>query len=314
MPTPFRVYNTGAMELTGFTLGGVIVSFLAGLLSFLSPCVLPLVPAYLGYVSGLSVAEIKSGKGTGKVVIGILFFVLGFSLIFVLMGATASAVGQFLIKNKRVLGWIAGPLLSIFGLALLGAFSYRQYAERSLPVRLVGWAFFLLVLLVPIFLFSAKAVSVWIPILYLVVVSAVAWVLNYYDVINFDFINYEAKAEVHANTANIFVSFVMGAAFALGWTPCIGPILSGILGLAAMSETLWQGMVLLFVYSLGLGVPFILSGVFAAKIFEFIRSVRGLLRGFEIVSGILLILLGVLLVTGWIQQISYLLPQWELPL
>jgi len=144
--------------------------------------------------------------------------------------------------------------------------------------------------------------------------AVVSWVLNYYDIINFDFINYEAKAEVHTNTTNIFVSFVMGAAFALGWTPCIGPILSGILGLAAMSETLLQGMILLFVYSMGLGVPFILSGVFAAKIFEFIRSVRGLLRGFEIISGLLLILLGVLLATDWIQQIAYMLPQWELPL
>ncbi len=302
------------MELTGFTLGGVVLSFVAGLLSFLSPCVLPLVPAYLGYVSGLSVAEIKSGKGSGKVIVGILFFVLGFSLIFVLMGATASAVGQFLIKNKRVLGWIAGPLLAIFGMALLGAFSYRQYRERPRAVRILGWIIFLAVLLVPIFMFSTKAVSVWVPIVYLVVVAAVSWVLNYYDIINFDFINYEAKAEVHTNTTNIFVSFVMGAAFALGWTPCIGPILSGILGLAAMSETLWQGMILLFVYSMGLGVPFILSGVFAAKIFEFIRSVRGLLRGFEIISGLLLIVLGILLATDWIQQIAYMLPQWELPL
>jgi len=268
----------------------------------------------LGYVSGLSVAEIKSGKGTGRVVLGILFFVLGFSLIFVLMGATASAVGQFLIKNKRVLGWIAGPLLAIFGLALLGAFSIRKYKEWPAVVRWLGWALFLVVLVAPIFMFSTKAVSFWVPILYLAVVAAVAWVLNYLNIINFDFINYEAKAEVHTSRTNIFISFVMGAAFALGWTPCIGPILSGILGLAALSETLWQGMVLLFVYSMGLGVPFILSGIFAAKIFEFIRSVRGLLRTFEIISGILLIILGILLATDWIQQLAYMLPQWELPL
>ncbi|NPB03458.1 MAG: hypothetical protein GXO39_03460 [Thermotogae bacterium] len=302
------------MEITGFTVGGVAVSFLAGLLSFLSPCVLPLVPAYLGYVSGLSVAEIKSGKGTGRVVLGIIFFVLGFSLVFVLMGATASAVGQFLIKNKRILGWIAGPLLAIFGMALLGFFSYRKHTEWPSMVRWLGWGLFLAVIFLPIFLFSSRPVPAIVPIGYLLLVSLVAWFLNFLNVINFDFINYEAKAEVHSKGANVFVSFVMGAAFALGWTPCIGPILSGILGLAAMSETLWQGMILLFVYSLGLGVPFILSGIFAAKVFEFIRSVRGLLRTFEIVSGLLLILLGILLVTNWIQQIAYLLPQWELPL
>ena len=302
------------MEITGFTIGAVVLSFVAGLLSFLSPCVLPLVPAYLGYVSGLSVAEIKSGKGSGRVITGIVFFVLGFSLVFVLMGATASAVGQFLLSNKRVLGWIAGPLLAIFGMALLGLFNYRMEREWGRAVRLVGWVIFLFFLITPIALFSTKAVSVWVPIGYLTAVSLVAWVLNYLNLINFDFINYEAKAEVHTNTANLFVSFVMGAAFALGWTPCIGPILSGILVLAASSETLWQGMFLLLVYSMGLGVPFVLAGVFAAKIFDFIRSVRGLLRGFEIVSGILLIALGVLLATGWIQQIAYMLPQWELPL
>ncbi len=241
------------MENIGFGVGSMVISFVAGLLSFLSPCVLPLVPAYLGYVSGLSVAELKAGKGGGQLLAGIISFVLGFSVVFTLMGLTASAVGVFLAKNKSIIGFLAGILLIIFGVHLIGI--------------------------------------IRIPIL-----------------------DYEKRAEFQAKTANIFVSFLMGAAFAFGWTPCIGPTLSGILALAAVSETISQGGVLLFIYSMGLGIPFILSGIFAGKIFEFIAKTKKALRWFEIISGILLIILGILLITGWIQYISYIIPQWELPL
>lgn len=239
------------MENMGFTVGGMGISFIAGLLAFLSPCVLPLVPAYLGYVSGLSIAELKAGKGGKQLLLGVISFVLGFSVVFTLMGLTASTVGVFLAKNKSIIEFLAGILLIIFGVHLIGI--------------------------------------IRIPIL-----------------------DYEKRAEFHAKTANVFVSFLMGTAFAFGWTPCIGPTLSGILALAAVSDTVLQGGILLFIYSMGLGIPFILSGIFAGKIFGFIAKTRKALRFFEIVSGVLLIILGILLITGWIRYISYIIPQWEL--
>ncbi len=241
------------MEGVSLSIGGVVISFLAGLLSFLSPCVLPLVPAYLGYVSGMSISELKSGKRGTQLFLGVVAFVFGFSVVFVLMGMTASAVGVFLAKNKNIIGLVAGVLLILFGLHLMG------------------------ILRIPI-------------------------------------LDCEKRAEVQVKTANVFFSFLLGAAFAFGWTPCIGPVLSGILALAAVSDTVWQGGILLFVYSMGLGIPFILSGMFAAKLFSFIARTRKALKIFELVSGLLLILLGILLITGWIQYIVYFLPQWELPL
>ncbi len=233
--------------------GWVLISFLAGVLSFLSPCVLPLVPAYLGYVSGLNVMEIKSGKGRNRVIFGIWAFVLGFSLIFTLMGLTASSIGIFLAKNKKTVSVIAGILLIIFGLHLTG-------------------------------------------------------------ILRIPFLDYERKAHLNVSSARFLISFLMGMTFALGWTPCIGPTLSGILALAAMSSTIWQGGILLFIYSMGLGIPFILSGILASKVFEFISGIKTFVRYFEIVSGILLIALGFLLITGILSYISYIFPNWESPL
>jgi Cytochrome c biogenesis protein len=238
------------MEVT-LSVSGILISFLAGLLSFLSPCVLPLVPAYLGYVSGLNVMEIKGGKGGRRVIFGILAFVIGFSVVFTFMGLTASAIGTFLAQNKKILSVIAGILLVIFGLHLLG-------------------------------------------------------------ILRIPFLDYERKAHINVSSSNLLLSFLMGITFALGWTPCIGPTLSGILALAAISDTVWQGGILLFVYSMGLGIPFILSGILASKVFEFISRVRTVLRYFEIASGILLILLGFLLISGLLFYISYVLPSWEI--
>ncbi len=233
--------------------GWVLISFLAGILSFLSPCVLPLVPAYLGYVSGLNIMEIKSGKGRSKVIVGILAFVLGFSLIFTLMGLTASSIGIFLAENKKTFNVIAGILLIIFGLHLTG-------------------------------------------------------------IMRIPFLDYERKAHINVSSVSFLISFLMGMTFALGWTPCIGPTLAGILALAAMSSTIWQGGILLFIYSMGLGIPFILSGILASKVFEFISNIKTLVRYFEILSGILLIALGFLLITGILSYVSYIFPNWESPL
>jgi len=238
------------MEVT-LSVSGILISFLAGLLSFLSPCVLPLVPAYLGYVSGLNVMEIRGGKGGRRVIFGILAFVIGFSVVFTFMGLTASAIGTFLAQNKKILSVIAGILLVIFGLHLLG-------------------------------------------------------------ILRIPFLDYERKAHINVSSSNLLLSFLMGITFALGWTPCIGPTLSGILALAAISDTVWQGGILLFVYSMGLGIPFILSGILASKVFEFISRVRTVLRYFEIASGILLIILGFLLISGLLFYISYVLPSWEI--
>lgn len=215
----------------------LLAAFGAGVLSFVSPCVLPIIPGYLSFISGLSFQELASqsrGSVIKKVTINTLFFVLGFSVVFVLLGATASSVGQILKDNLSIFNKVAGVVIVIFGLHIIGV--YR------------------------------------IP-----------------------FLNYEKRIHSQGKPLGVLGAFLVGLAFAFGWSPCIGPILAGILILAANQATVGNGMVLLGAYSLGLGIPFLITGVAFNYFLGFSGWLKRHFRTVEIVSGGFLVIVGILI-------------------
>jgi cytochrome c-type biogenesis protein len=215
-------------------------SFVAGLLSFVSPCVLPIVPGYLSFISGVNVAQLKGETPTGlarRVAVTSVAFVLGFSTVFVALGAAATLVGYYLQHYKRTLGMVGGVVIIILGLHTAGI----------LPIK---------------------------------------WLL------------YEKRADVKTRPLGLIGAYVVGLAFAFGWTPCIGPILGAILVYASQQETVAQGVLLLVAYSLGLGIPFILSGLAVNGFFAAFGRLRRHMRIVEYVAGALLVGVGLLLVTN----------------
>ncbi|MCP4934325.1 MAG: cytochrome c biogenesis protein CcdA [bacterium] len=219
-------------------------ALIAGLISFLSPCVLPLVPAYLGFLGGTTIDQLTGEDGNEvdsgakrQVIFASLFFVLGLTAVFVSLGAAASYVGGFLAVYKNELGMAAGVFIIIFGLHFLGILK--------------------------------------IPLLYR-----------------------SAKVDVQVESASLAGAFLMGMAFAFGWTPCVGPVLAPILTLAGNSETVMQGVGLLFVYSMGLGIPFVLAAVAVTPFMGFMGKFRKHMAKVEKVMGLLLIITGVLFITG----------------
>ena len=213
------------------------IAFLAGIVSFLSPCVLPLVPGYISMLSGASMEELKAGATAGvmqRVMRNSVAFVAGFSVVFVALGASATEVGNFLATEKRLFNIIAGVIIIVFGLHLTGL--------------------------------------VKIPFLYR-----------------------EARVQTGAPRRGLAGSFLIGFAFAFGWTPCIGPILAGILAVAATRDTVFQGMFLLAVYSAGLAIPFLLAGLGLGGFVKFYGRFRKHLQAVEVASGVLLIALGILI-------------------
>ena len=227
----------------------ILAAFVAGVLSFISPCVLPLIPGYLSFISGATLDQMQGTPGQGmavgvaapptarrRVVVTSLFFILGFSLVFVALGATASALGQFLMERLRVLGKIAGIVLIVFGLHTMG-------------VLRIGW------------LYS------------------------------------ERRVQVDRKPAGPFGALLVGIAFAFGWTPCIGPILAGILAVAGAQETIGKGVQLLAVYSAGLGIPFLMTALAIDRFFAAFAKIRRHYRTIEFVSGSLLIAIGLLIFT-----------------
>ena len=213
---------------------GFAVAFAAGLLSFLSPCVLPLIPSYVGYLTGMSVEEVERRRGTA--VLHGLWFVAGFSLVFVLLGAAASAVGNLLRDYQVWLGRVGGVLLILFGVYLLG-------------------------ILRPAFLMR------------------------------------ERRIELARKPLGYFGSGVVGFTFGAAWTPCIGPILGGILTLAATQAGLGRGVALLAVYALGLGVPFLLTALALDRFLVWFQRFRPYIVWVDRIAGAMLIVLGILLVT-----------------
>lgn len=219
---------------------------LAGVLSFLSPCVLPLVPPYLVYMSGVSLEDLTT-ESTGhrrRVMLSSLLFVLGFTTVFVLLGATASAFGQVLRQNLSLLSQIAGVLIIFMGLHFMGVF-------------------------------------------------------------RFGFLMREARYQTDQGSASYVGAYAMGLAFAFGWTPCIGPVLAAILSVAGSTESVGRGMALLAFYSLGLGIPFMLAAFSIDSFLGFSRKFRRHMIVLERIMGVLLVLTGIMFLSGWMQNISY---------
>jgi cytochrome c-type biogenesis protein len=222
-----------------------IAAFVAGLVSFLSPCVLPLVPGYVSLISGVGVEELKSQESRlfRKTMLNSVSFILGFSIVFITLGAISTEVGQLLARYKSTLAQVAGVVIILFGLHLTGILRINAlYADKRL---------------------------------------------------------HNVKGGSTAGGA-----FLIGFAFAFGWTPCVGPILAVILGFAATQDSVFKGIVLLTVYSLGLAVPFLLTAFLLERFLKFYSRFRAHMHAIEVASGALLIALGVLLVLGRFTIIS----------
>lgn len=234
-----------------------IMAFLAGAVSFLSPCVLPLVPGYLSFVSGMSFDELALAQGKPALVkraaTNAFFFILGFSTIFVALGASATAIGQFLLFQADFFTKIGGIIVILLGLHIMGI-----------------------------------------------------WKIGFL---------YREKRFVQTNPdkgrkQGLLSSYITGLAFAFAWTPCVGPILGAILAFAGTQETVHQGVVLLSIYSLGLGLPFLLTALAMQSFLTVFRRIRGYLRGIEVGAGLLVVAMGMLMFTNnltWIAgQLTFL--------
>ena len=218
-----------------------LIAFGAGLISFLSPCVLPLIPGYVSYISGQSLQEVIESKKTN--IFSLVLFCLGFSTVFVLLGASASFLGQALLQNSEILRIFAGLIIIIFSFQLLG-------------------------------------------------------------IINIPYLNFEKRFDAK-ESRNILFPYVIGLAFGFGWTPCIGPILGSILALASIEETLTRAIILLIFYSLGLAIPFVLSGYLIQRFLLFSKNFRKNINMISKIGGITLLVTGILILTNQLQAIGF---------
>jgi len=221
------------------------IAFSAGFISFISPCVLPLIPGYVSFICGTTLNELDN-KSKNFILKKSLFFSLGFSLVFISLGATANFFGSFLLQNSKILSIGSGAVIIFFGIYLL---------------ELVKINFF-----------------------------------------NKSFGNFNIK---YSN--NLLFPFIAGVGFGFGWTPCIGPILGSILAFASMEDSIYKGISLLSVYSLGLAVPFVLSSILIKRFLIFSKSVKNYLINIKKISGIILIITGILIVTGKLQILGFYL-------
>ena len=222
----------------------LIIAFGAGLISFLSPCVLPLIPGYISYISGESLGDIVEKQK--KILLKTILFSLGFSLVFISFGATASFVGNLLLEYSNSLRIVAGLVIIIFSLQLIG-------------------------------------------------------------ILNLNFLNKEKRIYTKNYSNNLFFPLMVGAAFGFGCTPCIGPVLGSILALPATESSIGKGILLLSFYSLGLAIPFVLSGYGISKFLEFSKNFKKNIRRISILGGIILLITGVLIITNKLQMIGYFL-------
>ena len=286
----------------------ILTAFFAGVISFLSPCVFPLIPSYIAYVGGVSVLSGERRGVSLSTIINLLLFILGFSLVFIAFGAGATFIGQFMAKNKMLLAKVAGTVIVLFGLSFMGVFNKRMKREYPLRVKILGWLSLVAFAVALYIFFFSRYDSLIMGLIYLTLVSAFAYLLNYLSIISFEFLNYEAKFQYQAKKSTYMTSFILGLSFAFGWTPCIGPILAAIIAMAAVQETVMQGIILLAFYSLGLGLPFFISGILVDLLLKSLKAIRKYFRLIEIIAGVMLIVIGVLIYTDLLQQLAYLLP------
>ena len=274
----------------------VIAAFVAGLISFLSPCVLPLVPGYISMLSGIGVEQLRRGeKPRGSLAASSVAFVLGFSVVFITFGASASAVGRFLASNRTMLAPFAGALVILFGLHLLGVLGKMDVVTSAIMggALLVAAAYLLgrhgTETAGPWDLIGAAPFGA-ISIIFLVGPSLTRW-LN--RDIHFRQLGAATDAEkVGGPLAGVTSGFLLGFAFAFGWTPCIGPILAGVLAMAATEATITRGVFLLAVYSAGLAIPFLLTAIGINGFLRFYQQFRRYLHAVELASGALLLFVG----------------------
>lgn len=265
--------------MTDVSLAG---AFLAGLISFLSPCVLPLVPGYISMLSGIGVEQLRQGEQPkAGLFSSALSFVVGFSVVFIAFGASASAVGGFLRQNRSLLAPIAGALIVLFGLHLLGILiRIKVRAGLVLGGILVALGVVALVHHGPLLLglgashfFSLSLIGFFGP-------QLARW------------LNQDVHIRSTDTKPGTLSGFLLGFAFAFGWTPCIGPILATVLALAAASDTVARGVLLLAVYSAGLAVPFLLTALGLGQFMRFYKNFRKYLHAVELFSGALLLFVG----------------------
>jgi len=271
----------------------VYAAFLAGLVSFLSPCVLPLVPGYVSMLSGIGVEQLKEGQTPrGGLLSSALAFVLGFSIVFITFGASASAVGSFLVRNRALLAPIAGSLIILFGLHLVG-----WLVKITVRVGLLIGAVLVIVGLALHFTHAGGAhvtpVQFYaIALIFLLGPMLTRWLNRDVHLRN-----------VGGNKPGMVSGFLMGFAFAFGWTPCIGPILAGVLAVAATRDTIGQGVLLLSFYSAGLAIPFLLTALGIGRFLKFYQRFRRHLHTVEVFSGVLLLAIGALI---FVNQLTWL--------
>jgi len=265
--------------MTDVSLAG---AFLAGLISFLSPCVLPLVPGYISMLSGIGVEQLRQGETPKSGLFSsALSFVMGFSVVFIGFGASASAVGGFLRQNRALLAPVAGALIILFGLHLLGGLMrINLRAGLVLGVVLVALGVASLLHHGPLFAGLGASHFFFLSIIGFLGPQLARW------------LNRDVHLRNQDTKPGIFSGFLLGFAFAFGWTPCIGPILATVLTLAAASETVSRGVLLLAVYSAGLAVPFLLTAVGLGAFLRFYKNFRKYLHAVELFSGALLLFVG----------------------
>ena len=257
-------------------------AFLAGLVSFLSPCVLPLVPGYISMLSGIGMEELRKGEAPSSgLFASSLAFVTGFSVVFIAFGASASAVGSFLLQNRALLAPIAGALILLFGLHLLGVLiKLNLRAGIVLGVILVALGVAALLRHAPLFAGLGPAHFFALSLIGFFGPTLARW------------LNRDVHLRSTSTQPGIWSGFLLGFAFAFGWTPCIGPILSAVLILAARSDTIARGVLLLAVSSAGLAIPFLLTALGISKFMVFYKNFRKYLHAVELFSGALLLFIG----------------------
>jgi cytochrome c-type biogenesis protein len=275
----------------------VVGVFLAGLVSFLSPCVLPLVPGYISMLSGIGVEQLRQGQTPrNHLMSSAIAFVLGFSVVFVAFGASASAVGSFLTHHRSLLVPIAGAVVILFGLQLIGIL-IRLTWTIGIILAAVLIALGVLVQMHPgmlgdsfgpVQLYSLALIPLFGP-------GLARWMSR--DVHFRNLGGTDATKEA-GPLAGIVSGFLMGFAFAFGWTPCIGPILATVLAYAATQQNIARGVFLLAIYSAGLAIPFLLTALGISKFLSFYQKFRKYLHVVEVTSGFLLLGIGVLIFTN----------------